>query len=218
MKTNRSIESIMQDFKLLIWNSADDPLISPRIMAFGFTQEELSRGKTLYLSVEDSMKKQKKEYAEQYAATNQFNAKRDEMEEVFGTIQKHSRYVFDDDQEMWSALELSKKIPQGYAQWFPHVSRFCERLLAKSDAITELVPFGHSEEKITGFISDLEELNQLYLSRQREVGDAQQATKDRDAKFELLKKYCLKLKKLLRLVFVGEDAQYLEKVGIRVRS
>ncbi len=64
----------------------------------------------------------------------------------------------------------------------------------------------------------LDELKTLQELRHRETGDAQRATQARDAKFDELNAWCSELKQLVKLLFEDEDTQYLEKLGIIVKS
>lgn len=75
--------------------------------------------------------------------------------------------------------------------------------------LTEIIEANHAT---------LDELKTLQELRHRETGDAQQATQARDAKFDELNAWCSELKQLVKLLFEDADTQYLEKLGIIVKS
>lgn len=63
----------------------------------------------------------------------------------------------------------------------------------------------------------MDEINNLRVVREQEKGDAQQATKNRNVKFEELKDWYEDSRDLVKIVFKN-DPQHLEKLGILVRS
>lgn len=79
-------------------------------------------------------------------------------------------------------------------------------------------PFNVTAEGIGANLTRLDELKSLQEQRKRETGDAQKATQERNEKFDQLKDWCSTLRELVKILFEEENAQYLEKLGILVRS
>lgn len=213
----RSFNNLMEDYRILIWN-AEDPIIKTRIEPFGYTTEKIEEGKALFGEVETLAENQRKQYGEQYTVSTQFIEKREEAEEIIYSLRKYGRFAFRNIPDADKILNLSKKMPQAFPDWLNTAKYFYERLLERQDWIATLAPFGVSPEDITNNLAALSELKDLQEERQRETGDAQRSTKIRDAKFDELKDWYVDLRNLSKVIFEDADAQYLEKLGILVRS
>lgn len=84
--------------------------------------------------------------------------------------------------------------------------------------LAKLVPFGETLESITQLNDDLSGLDVLRENREKESGDAQYAIKERNNKMDTLHETVAEIKRLARLIFQDDEAQYLEKLGMMVRS
>ena len=202
---------------MLIWN-AEDPAIKTVIEPFGYTSEKLDEGKSLFAEVETLAENQRVEYAEQYNATSLFVEKRQEAEDKINAMRKFTKFALRNIPEANNILKFSKALPRAFSDWQLAVKYFYERLQEHPDWITLLSPFGITAENITQNLADIEVLKTLQESQQRETGDAQRATLARNAKFDDLHVWYSDLRELARILFEDADAQYLEKLGITVKS
>lgn len=218
MGLDNSFEKMMQNFRMLIWNSADDPVISARIEPFTYNAEILDAAKILFTQTEQLDEDQQKEYAEQRAKTRELNVKTKYVDTDYKQLREFCKFAFEDNIVTWNALQLGNPVPDAFPQWHTHLSHFYNLFLADPNTATPILPFGYTVESLTAQKNALMELKTIQQEREREIGDAQRATKERDAKFEELSIFCKRLSRLLRLLFVGDDAQYLEKVGLLARS
>ena len=207
----------MEQYRILIWNSSEDEIIRTRIEPYGYNEEKLTQGKNLFNEVSQLAQTQEQEHAEQYAATQAFHEKWLNSEEETKDLQKICRYVFKNNYEAFEKLKLNAKRERKYADWWQQSRSFYDVLLNNPSFITELSAFAYTTETIQQQRDLLDEINNLRVVREQEKGDAQQATKNRDAKFEELKDWCEDSRDLVKLVFKN-DPQYLEKLGILVRS
>lgn len=213
----RSFNNLMEDYRILIWN-AEDPIIKTMIEPFGYTTEKLDQGKSLFGEVETLAEAQRVEYAEQYTASSLFIEKRQEAEDKITALRKFSKYAFRTMPDAINTLNLSNRLPLAFPDWLQAVKYFYERLQEHPEWITILAPFGITPEMVSENLAAMSELKTLQENRQRETGDAQRATKERDLKFEELRNWYSELRNLAKIIFENEDAQYLEKLGILVRS
>jgi predicted DNA-binding protein with PD1-like motif len=213
----KSFNTLMEDYRILIWN-AEDPTIKAKIEPFGYTTVKLDEGKALYGEVQTLAETQRVEYAEQYTSSTLFIENRQLAEDELHKWRKFSKYAFREIPEAFNVLKLSGEMPRNFADWQQSAKYFYERLQEHPDWITSLELFGLTAEIVTQNIVAISELNTMQENRQRETGDAQRATLARNAKFDELKEWYIKLRDLAKLLFEDEDAQYLEKLGILVRS
>ena len=207
----------MEQCRILIWNSSEDEIIRVRIEPHGYNEEKLTEGKNLFNEVSQLAQIQEKEHAEQYAATKAFNEKWFNLEDETKDLLEICRHVFDNNHLAEEKLKLHAKRKRKYADWWQQSRFFYDALLANPSFIAELSAFAYTTETIQERRDLLDEINHLREIREQEKGDAQQATKNKDAGFEELKEWCDVLRDLVKILFKN-DPQYLEKLGIFVRS
>ena len=153
-----------------------------------------------------------------YTASSAFIEKRDEAQTALNRLRKFTKFKFSSDTEATNTLQLGVSLPTKFADWLQAAKYFYQRLLAHPEWITQLEPFGYTTESFTALQATLSEIETLQEARLRETGDAQRATLTRNSKFDELQSYCTELRNLAKLVFEDEDAQFLEKLGILIRS
>ena len=213
----RSFNSLMEQYRILIWN-AEDPAIKTMIEPFGYNSAKIEEGKTLFNEVEALAETQRKEYAEQYTVSTEFIEKQEEARNNLNTLRKFAKFIFKNNNEAFNTLNLGSKLPLGFSDWLQAARYFYERLQEHPEWTTDLAPFGVNNDISVSNLQLLAELKRLQEKRQRETGDAQQATQLRNEKHEELKAWYGNLRNLVKILFEDADAQYLEKLGILVRS
>lgn len=213
----KTFKTLMEDYRILIWN-AEDPIIKTKIEPFGYTTEKLDEGKSLYEAVETLAEAQRTEYAELYTTSRFFIQKRHEAEDNLNAMRKISKYAFRKNPKAFNILKLSNQLPDNFSDWQQIAMYFYKRLQKHHDWIILLSAFGITTYIISQYLAEIDELKTLQEVRQRETGDAQRSTLVRNAKFEELKTWYVDLRDLSKILFEDADAQYLEKLGILVRS
>ena len=213
----RTFNSLMEQYRILIWN-AEDPAIKVKIDPFGYTSEKINEGKMLFEEVEALAEKQQKEYAEQYIVSTEFIEKKEDAMQTLNKLRKFARLIFRNDNSAFKTLNLDASLPLNFADWLQTARHFYEELQGNNELITALNPLNVTNESVSANLTLLDGLKSLQEQRKRETGDAQEATQERNEKFEQLKEWYTNLRELVKVLFEEENAQYLEKLGILVRS
>lgn len=207
----------MESWRILIWNAADDPEIQPRLQTYGYTAEKLDEGKALWQQTDEAGKQQSKEQSEQTAATDAFNEARDKAEDDLKRAKKIARVAFDGNNEAFDTLNLKEINISRFEDWLSDAEQFYTNLLANAQWTETMQGYGYTNETLTAQQQEVANLKSLQQAQQREMGEAQQATKDKWEYYNQLKKWCDHLTELAKIEF-EDDAQLLEKMGILVRS
>ena len=150
--------------------------------------------------------------------STQFIEKRTSAETDLHTLRKFSKFIFKNNVDAINTLALNSPLPTNFADWLQAARYYYERLIEHPEWIAILAPFKVTPEIIEENHMVLAELKTLQELRHRETGDAQRATQTRNIKFDELNAWCSELKQLAKLLFEDADAQYLEKLGIVVKS
>ncbi|MBI9033147.1 MAG: hypothetical protein JEZ03_01620 [Bacteroidales bacterium] len=217
MTNPRTYADIMAQIHTAFWN-AEDPLILNKLIPIGITMDWINAGKLLYAEVTNLNQTQNKEYADVDQANADYNELRLQMEKSIKRLVKIVKHKFEEDIQIISNLNLNKPFPRRRNDFYEFSVLLIENILANESIITAITPYGYSNEFLTGMQTDLMNQKTLQDNRDKEQGEAQQATKDRDAKLDQLREMYEELIIQAKLVFEYENPQYLEKLGILVRS
>lgn len=214
---NKSMDEELMDAKIAITNSLDDPEISDNVSAFGYTPEKLNAGKALYDDTEAKHFKQKAEYGDQYEATDEFKAARAAANKPYMVFVKVGRVAFKNDRAMFQTLGLDGKRKISTSGWLSQVKQFYINALGDPDCLAKLAEFGQTQEKLEAGHALFETAELANAKQEKEKGESQQATIDRDEAFELMSDWVADYKAIARIA-LEDKPQLLEKLGIQVAS
>ena len=202
----------MESRRILIWNAADDNQIQQRLQNYGYTAEKFNEGKTLWQQTDQLGKQQAKEQNEQTAATDAFNEARNTAEDKLKRAKKLARIAFDGNNAAYNALNLKEINIVRFEDWLNDAEKFYANLLGNTQWTEAMQTYGYTTDQ-----QEVNNLKSLQQAQLREMGEAQQATKDKWEHDSQLKKWCSHLSEIAKIEF-EDDAQLLEKLGILVRS
>lgn len=207
----------MESWGILIWNAADDPLISTRLLPFNYTPERFDEGKTLWKDVEELDLAREKELGEQKGATKKLNDATTKAETIVKDTKKLARLTFENQKAPFEALNLQTINFDRFEDWLVDSEKFYANLLGNEEWITAMEKYGYIRDQLEAGQKEIANVRQLQKDQFREFGDVQQAQVDKKEKLSELKTYCDHLTEVAKIALAG-DAQLLEKLGILVRS
>ncbi len=165
--------------------------------------------------IETLTQQQKKEYGEQYAKTNEFEKKKEEVDKIYKKDLALARIFFKKDPQAIVTLELDGTRKSAYGSWYKQVSNFYAQLLGNADFLTKMQPVGVTKEKINEINEQLKEVEHLKEEQKKEMGEAQKATEVRDNAFDELYPHYSEMIEFAKILL--ENNQLLESIGITVR-
>ena len=218
MGKKNSINDTMESSRITIWNAHEDETIRSRFEPFGFDETRHLANKALYQETNDLISKKEKEHGEWKIASEVLNTTVASSRYKLNNIRQSLRFWYDGaDPEAIEMGLYNSKISK-YADFKKIAQNFYTVLLTKEEVLTKLTPFGYTVESITADAAEVASLDQLRNKREQESGDAQYSTKERNAKLDELDECVSEIVRLARLIFRDDESQYLEKLGIVVRS
>lgn len=218
MGKNKSMNKTMERCRIKIWNAAEDEVIRTRIEPFGYNTEKLDAMKALYNETEVLFLKQKQETGEWRNASDAFDEAKEKTIADFRQIRNKMKFFYPSTSPEAASLELYRDDFSRYADFVTGAKYFYQTILASPEILARMIPFGYTEESITALLGEVNNLDSLKEARERESGDAQFTTQERNARLDALEEACNELTRLVKLIFEDNEAQYLEKLGILVRS
>jgi hypothetical protein len=203
--------------QVMIENSLTDPVVKDALAAYGYSEETLAVGKTLYDETVALQNAQNKEYGDQVAATSELYDLWETTDRQYKKTLKIARIAFQDHPKADRAVMLFGQRKESLSGWLAQAQLFYANILNDSDLMDSLAEYGYTVEKLQQE-SDL--LNQIAVKNQqqkKEMGEAQASTQARDKKIDELAKWVSNLRAVAK-VALADDPQQLEKLGILART
>ncbi len=192
-----------------------NPEILSVLQSVGYTEERLNGYLEKVTEIETLTQQQKREYGEQYAKTDEFEQKQEEINKIYKKDLALARIIFKEDVQATATLELNGTRKSAYGSWYKQVSNFYAQLSANADFLTKMQPVGVTDEKVNDLNAQLNQVEQLKEEQKKEMGEAQKATEIRDNAFDELYPHYSELIEFAKVLL--EDEQLLESIGITVR-
>ncbi|WP_347838042.1 hypothetical protein [uncultured Draconibacterium sp.] len=218
MNTSKmNAEEILFQSGLRINNSKSDPKVLNAVSPFGYTAEKFNEGTTLLADATTLYETQKQEYGEVDAAQANYESQRTEAHDDYMTMLAICKIAFKKDVKAISTLDLSGRRATTLSGWLKQTRGFYRAILANEEWKAALAGFGQTEEKLQAQLANVEGVATASETKKREMGDAQNATQQRDEKLEELSEWVNDYEVIARIA-LADKPQLLEKLGIVVKN
>jgi hypothetical protein len=214
--SNQSIDSKLAAAQLALANAAQNTEIGALLTGFGYDAARVAVGQALYETALAAQVAQKQEYGEQYAATHEFDAAWKTANQTYTQLVKIARVAFKGNPNAATALGISGKRKPSYSGWLDQAQQFYLSALENPDFQAALAQFGVTLEKLQAGKFLVEAVTAAKQSKEIETGEAQQATKIRDAALDGLDDWMSDFVAIARIALAG--TQLSEALGILERS
>lgn len=212
----KTIAQTLEQQRVLIFNSSK-PEVASLLEVFGIDSKYRKKGELLYNEVIQLAETQKKEQQEESLSFDNFYESKTECGVNHKRNRKIIKMVSRSDRNLQNRIKLY--VPKEYAieEWFKQVIEFYNLVLNESGLMNLLSKFGVTKEKLTADKVAVESLKPLRNEAMSEKGQAQEATRLRNAKMEELEDYCYELRTIATIA-LENNIQLLEALGIIVRN
>ena len=200
----------------LTFGNATLPEIFDVMKTVGYTEEKINGMKAKLSQLEALQQAQTKEYAEQYAETEKFDAKRSGIDAVFTKDRGLLKILFKGNVHAQSILKLDEAKPKAFGAWQDMVTNFYAQLEAAPELLAKVAAVGLTVEAVTAQKQAMTDLQALKESQRKETAEAQAATDARDRAFDEL--YPLYSEYIQYAKVLLADRQAIEAIGIKVKA
>lgn len=210
---NNTIESQLLQTQVAIENALSSPALTEALSAYGYDENKLLAGQALYNQAQQAQEQQKKEYGEQFAATD---ALVEAYTEGFAQYMKHvqvARVALKDQRGVFEELQINGRRKRTYSGWLQQGKAFYGNALANQAVKDSLASFGIDEAALNNGLSAMETFEQRLAEQLKEKGEAQEATQIRDANLDALLDWFSDFVKIARIALAG-NPQRLEMLGV----
>ena len=211
-KPKRSIDERLLAAQVAIDNTLGDADVLAALNVFGYDEARLNAGKALYEEALALVNQQKAEYGDQFEATAAVRAAWEEADAAYRRTLKVARVALKGSQKARAAMMLSGTRKQSLSGWLEQATAFYTNLVGDADLMAAMGNFGYDQAKLQTEGALVQVVVEANLAQEKEKGEAQDATKQRDAKLDELDVWMADFKAIAQ-VALEENPQWLEKLG-----
>jgi predicted RecB family endonuclease len=217
MSTYRSINDRLTAAQVALDNAQVDPVLQEALGAFGYSTERLQEGEDLLARARDAHETMAVEYGDQYDATDAMKRAYETANTTYMRHLKVARVALQDRRGIAQKLGLNGRRKSTLADWVEQARPFYDNALSSTEVQTALGRFGITAEQLEGGRAQIEAVAAANAVQEREKGEAQDATKRRDASIDDLDAWMSDFRAIARIA-LEDQPQQLEKLGINAPS
>ena len=210
-----SFSNYFAEATTLLANAREQPEIAAALAEFGYDPPVLQVGQDLLDTARDLHDLQIKEYGEQHAATQAILEASQQADKSYTTHRALAKIAFKNDPQRKTDLHLEDRKPQLFYPWYEQARHFYTALLADQEAQSQLTRFNISLEALQASQAQLEGVYTLKNVQEREKGEAQEATQQRNAALGDLDEWLSDFRVVARIA-LQDTPQLLEALNIGV--
>lgn len=212
------IDTTLSDFfanaSVTLSNAREQMEIAAALDAFGYDAIALQEGQVLFDAASSLHDAQIKEYGEQHAATQAFKDACDQADKAYAAHRRLAKIAFKSDAQRQTDLHLNDRKPQVYNPWYEQARHFYTALLADTEAQTQIARYKVTLEALQAAQAQVAQTMTLKNAQEKEKGEAQEATQQRNAAIEAPDEWLADFKVVARIA-LEDSPQLLEALNLR---
>lgn len=212
-----SNEKMLQNYGVMFENLGKDLELKAELTEYGYDEAKIGEGKKLYDEARKTFDANTKETREETTASLNFQEKYQNFQKIYITHRKKAKIVFDDNAEAFLQLKLKNTPARVIAKFLEETRAFYQLLNTTETLMTLLKQLKVTEQDIEKQLQLLTDVEQAYADYQKEKGESQQATKDKNNAFDALDKWVVRFFKVAKIA-LEDKPQLLESLGKTIRS
>jgi hypothetical protein len=210
---NTSFSDFFTNASVIMTNAQEQPEIAAALDAFGYDAAVIQAGQDLLAAARARYDAQIKEYGEQHAVSQSFTETVKQAEKSYAAHRRLAALAFKNDAQRQTDLRLNERKPQLFNPWHEQARHFYTALLADLEALDQLARFKITSAMLQAAQEQVEEAYNLNSRHEQEKGEAQNATKQRDAVVEELADWLSDFREVARIA-LSDSPQLLEALNM----
>ena len=210
---SKVIEKLLLESGLAITNTQSVGEIRSLMAGFGYTDKRMANSKVLHDEAETLYQAQVKEYGEKDEASLELQVAQAKANAPYMKYVGIARVAMSDNVAGWQSLKLGGRRKATYSGWVSDARLFYINLMGSKSLLDIMAGFGITSEKLKEGLALVEVVEQKLAKYREELGQAQNATQERDKKVDALQAWYSDFKEIARIA-LEDKPQYLEMLGI----
>ncbi|MBN2349111.1 MAG: hypothetical protein JXJ22_09755 [Bacteroidales bacterium] len=210
---SKTIENLLVKANVAIYNGIENPELAEILAQYGYDANRINEGRELCDETEKLHQKQVMEYGEQYDATREMEEARLKANLVYMKHVKIARVALKNKVGDWDKLQLNGKRKKSFSGWLAEAGLFYTNVLSDKMLVEQMQEYGITGEKLMEGQQLVNDAEAAYAKQRKELGEAQDATIERDEAVDKLQYWYSDYIEIAR-VALEDKPQYLEIMGI----
>lgn len=171
----------LEQYRVALNNVQQQPIIASAMAELGYENPKIIEGTQLLEQTRAAFDFNKQEDDETNEASAKFKAEKAKLDELYRLHRKKAKVTFRKQPETLKRLELLGKAPTAYTNWIESIKKLYNNITDQE--IQQLATIKLTQNEVDegkNLINAVEAARSEYL---REVGESQDATKQKDAAF-----------------------------------
>jgi len=216
-KPTKSLAKRLLVAQVAIDNAISNSDVKSLLAVFGYDDTRLNEGKTLLDTTNQLQQTQQKEYGDQFEATGTLKEAWEKADKTYMRFVKIARIALKADHALYQQLNLSGIRKKTLSGWLAQAKQFYLNALSDTKVLEKMADFGMTQANIEAGKTMLEETEAANAAQEKEKGEAQQATQERDKAMDNLEDWLSDFFAIARIA-LEEKPQLLENLGIKEPS
>jgi hypothetical protein len=169
-----------------VFNFNESENVKPAMAKYGYNEAKMAEGKKLLSTARNATDNQVKEYGEQYQVYNDYEKEVEVLSKKYAVHIDAAKFIFREKTNAQTALELNGRRKITTSGIFFQMENFYNRLLDNPEWISAMNILLITKDELVEQQNGIKNARVLKDRHSREMGEAQQATTERDAALEAL--------------------------------
>lgn len=218
MKSKRTSElQYLEQYRLVFANYDEVAELKSELEEYGYDSLRMNEGKQLYLKAQELYDKNKQETAEAKEAYALFEQAYDKFTKAYGKHRKAAKVALMHKPEVWESLAIKGETSRAYLSFMKDVEIFYKQAISHQEARPLLEKFKITEEVAKEQLKEIENIITLRTKYEKESGQSQQATQDKNKAFADMDKWIREFYAVAKIA-LEDKPQLLESIGKGIRS
>lgn len=210
---NTSMAAFFAAATTILTNAQNQPQIAAALKNFGYDEAKLRDGQNLLTAARTLYDAQIKEYGEQHAATQTFEIACQQADKTYTNHRNIAKIAFKTDPQRQTDLHLNRRKPKAYAPWYEQARHFYTAALADAEIQKQFTKYNLTLTTLQTAQTQVEQTNTLKTAQEKEKGEAQNATQQRDTAFADLEEWLADFK-IIAHIALQDTPQLLESLDL----
>ncbi len=190
--------------------------IMNRLKTFGYTEEKMTAGKTLFDQTQSEIIAHEKEYGEQYSTYETVENLWEPLQKDYKQMRDLCRIGLKNREGALHSLRATGSRKRSVSGFIEDARILYTNLMEQPEYLQTMSAFGIAKDKLTTALKGIQQLETAYQNYLKERGEAQDSTVKRDRLFDSLYDWYSDFRAVARIA-LADNPQLMEALGVVVK-
>lgn len=216
MKRRRTEVELIEQWRVAFVNGRL-PEVAPFLADYGYDDAKMTEGETMFNETQAMYTQNQTETVEAKEANAEFNKAYKGVSQQYSKHRRLAKAVLTENTELWDRYGIVGSISDAYLNWMTDAKKLYNAILTDTERQPLFATVKLSTEEAQSMLTKLTEVEAKRAVYEREWGESQNATKQKDEAFARMNRWMRRFYAVAR-VALADQPQLLETLMKRVKS